>query len=54
MLIRSSHRADDESVARALLEVQHAAYAVEAALTGDDRVPPLHEDGEALRRAPLS
>ncbi|MGW9158322.1 GNAT family N-acetyltransferase [Microbacterium sp. NPDC055665] len=26
-----------------LLELQHAAYAVEAQLIGDDRIPPLHE-----------
>ena len=33
----------DETLARSLLAVQHAAYAVEAALIGDDRIPPLHE-----------
>jgi hypothetical protein len=26
-----------------MLEIQHSAYAVEAALIGDDRIPPLHE-----------
>lgn len=29
--------------ARHLLELQHHAYAVEAELIGDDRIPPLHE-----------
>ena len=33
--------------------MQREAYAVEAALIGDDRIPPLHEDLAALRAAPL-
>lgn len=33
--------------------MQRAAYAVEAALLGDDRIPPLHEDLPALVAAPL-
>ncbi|MFD9942221.1 GNAT family N-acetyltransferase [Nonomuraea sp. NPDC059023] len=37
-----------------LLDLQHAAYAIEAEIIGDDRIPPLHEDLTALRRAPLS
>ena len=35
-------------------ELQRAAYAVEAALLGDDRIPPLHESLQALRSSPLS
>jgi ribosomal protein S18 acetylase RimI-like enzyme len=36
-----------------LVRLQRAAYAVEAALIGDDRIPPLHEDAEQLRAAGL-
>ncbi|WP_431726982.1 GNAT family N-acetyltransferase [Verrucosispora sp. TAA-831] len=43
----------DETLARTLLSIQHAAYAVEASLIGDDRIPPLHETLDALRTAPL-
>jgi ribosomal protein S18 acetylase RimI-like enzyme len=43
----------DERLARALLSVQHAAYAVEASIIGDDRIPPLHETLDELRGAPL-
>ncbi|WP_422734286.1 GNAT family N-acetyltransferase [Micromonospora sp. WMMD558] len=43
----------DEALARSVLAVQHAAYAVEAALIGDDRIPPLHETVTDLRAAPL-
>ncbi len=45
--------ATDEVLARSLLAVQRAAYAVEAALIGDDRIPPLHESLADLRAAPL-
>ncbi|MGY1704689.1 GNAT family N-acetyltransferase [Geodermatophilus sp. SYSU D00697] len=44
----------DEARARELLAVQVAAYAVEAALIGDDRIPPLREDLVGLRSAGLS
>ncbi|NUW35020.1 GNAT family N-acetyltransferase [Nonomuraea sp. SMC257] len=37
-----------------LLDLQHAAYAVEAELIGDDRIPPLHETLDALRAEPLT
>ncbi|NUW45185.1 GNAT family N-acetyltransferase [Nonomuraea rhodomycinica] len=37
-----------------LLDLQHAAYAVEAELIGDDRIPPLHETLDALRAEPLA
>ncbi|SDX96271.1 Acetyltransferase (GNAT) family protein [Modestobacter sp. DSM 44400] len=45
--------ATDERVAARLLAVQRSARAVEAALIGNDRIPPLHEDVAALRAAPL-
>jgi ribosomal protein S18 acetylase RimI-like enzyme len=44
----------DEALARELLAVQAAAYAVEAELLGDDRIPPLREDLAGLRGAGLS
>ncbi|MER7458283.1 GNAT family N-acetyltransferase [Micromonospora sp. NPDC126480] len=43
----------DEALARSLLAVQHAAYAVEAAMIGDDRIPPLRETVADLREASL-
>jgi GNAT superfamily N-acetyltransferase len=51
--LRDVTPADDRELARALLRVQHAAYAVEAGLIRDDRIPPLHEDLDDLRNAPL-
>lgn len=36
-----------------LLELQHEAYAVEARLIGDDRIPPLHETASDLLSAGL-
>lgn len=36
-----------------LLRIQHAAYALEASLLGDDRIPPLHEDLADLLAQPL-
>lgn len=36
-----------------VLRLQRVAYAVEAALIGDDRIPPLHEDAAQLRAAGL-
>ncbi|MGH2351429.1 MAG: GNAT family N-acetyltransferase [Chloroflexota bacterium] len=53
MLIREVVPAADTELARALLRVQRAAYAVEAALIQDDRIPPLQEDLDELRQAPL-
>lgn len=38
----------DAGIAPRLLEVQHRAYAVEAALIGFDAIPPLQEDLAAL------
>jgi ribosomal protein S18 acetylase RimI-like enzyme len=43
----------DERLARALLSLQRAAYAVEASIIGDDRIPPLRETLDELRAAPL-
>lgn len=39
--------------ARHLWELQRNAYRVEAALIGDDRIPPLHESEHELASAPL-
>lgn len=44
---------EDLQLAHALLGVQQAAYAVEAALIGDDRIPSLHESVEELQAAKL-
>lgn len=43
----------DRELARTLLEIQHAAYALEARLILDDRIPALHEDVDDLRSAQL-
>jgi GNAT superfamily N-acetyltransferase len=53
VLIREVVPAADAELARALLQVQRAAYAVEAALIQDDRIPYLQEDLDDLRQAPL-
>ncbi len=42
------------ALAPRLLALQHAAYAVEAALIGDDRIPPLHESEQDLLEAGLT
>lgn len=52
-MIRDLAPTADNDLARDLLELQRAAYAREAALIGDDRIPPLHEALEDLVRAPL-
>jgi GNAT superfamily N-acetyltransferase len=39
--------------ARQLLDLQHNAYAVEAELIGDDRIPPLHETESDLLSSDL-
>ncbi|MGY1830504.1 GNAT family N-acetyltransferase [Geodermatophilus sp. SYSU D01180] len=54
MVVEARDPARDAGLAARLLEVQHAAYAVEARLIGDDRIPALHEDLAALRAAGLS
>ena len=38
---------------RRVLAIQHAAYAVEAALVGYDQIPPLHETLAELQSQPL-
>lgn len=43
----------EDTVAAELVRLQRAAYAVEAALVGDDRIPPLHEGPADLRAARL-
>jgi ribosomal protein S18 acetylase RimI-like enzyme len=53
VLIRDAVPAADAELARALWRVQRAAYAVEATLIQDDRIPALHEDLHDLRQAPL-
>ncbi|MGH3947888.1 MAG: GNAT family N-acetyltransferase [Pseudonocardiaceae bacterium] len=53
MLIRDVVPAADTELARALLRIQRAAYAVEAAVIQDDRIPPLHENLDDLQHARL-
>jgi GNAT superfamily N-acetyltransferase len=48
MILSSPDPALDPYVAAMLIKLQHEAYAIEAALIGDDRIPSLHEDTEAL------
>ena len=43
----------DDAVAKRVLEIQHAAYAVEARLIGHDALLPLHETVTELRSQPL-
>lgn len=43
----------DDDLAFRLQQLQREAYRVEAALIGDDRIPPLHETLAELRAAPL-
>ncbi|SCL35621.1 Acetyltransferase (GNAT) family protein [Micromonospora pallida] len=53
MDVRQLNPGVDGTVAGDLLRVQRAAYAVEAALIGDDRIPTLWESLDELRAAPL-
>lgn len=53
MLICDAVPAADAELACTLLRVQRAAYAVEATLIQDHRIPALHEDLHDLRQAPL-
>jgi len=48
MILSSPDPALDPYVAAMLLKLQLEAYAIEASLIGDDRIPTLHEDREAL------
>jgi len=43
----------EPAVLAEVLRLQRAAYAVEAALIGDDRIPPLHEDAAQVHAAGL-
>ncbi|MEU8249919.1 GNAT family N-acetyltransferase [Nonomuraea sp. NPDC048916] len=43
----------ESGIGAELLTLQRAAYAVEAELIGDDRIPPLHESLPELRSKPL-
>ena len=43
----------DDAVTRRVLEIQRAAYAVEADLVGNDAIPPLHETFAELQAQPL-
>jgi hypothetical protein len=53
MRIRLVTPGTDQEMARTLLGIQHDAYALEAALINDDRIPALHEDVEDLLAAGL-
>lgn len=53
MRIRQVNPNTEQELARALLGIQHAAYALEAALIDDDRIPALHEDVDDLLAADL-
>ena len=53
VVIERRDPADDPGLAARLLEIQHAAYAIEARLIGDDRIPPLSEDVTELVGAGL-
>lgn len=46
--------AADPATATRLLEIQRAAYLVEAALIGDDRIPALHEAVGDVQLLPVS
>lgn len=48
MIFSSPDPATDRTFARSLLALQRTSYAVEAALIGDDRLPPLQEDEHQL------
>ena len=53
MVVERRDPARDPELAARLLDLQHAAYAVEARLIGDDRIPALSEDLAALVAADL-
>lgn len=53
MRVRRIDPSRNRDLAAALLSIQRAAYQVEAALIGDDRIPQLREDLAGLRAAPL-
>jgi GNAT superfamily N-acetyltransferase len=53
MITRKLQPEEVASLAPHLLELQQRAYRVEAALIGDDRIPPLHESVQDLISAQL-
>lgn len=53
VLIQEVEPTINGDLADALLLIQHAAYAAEAALLHDTRIPPLHECVEGLRNTSL-
>lgn len=53
MITRRLRTPEVRGYAHRLLQLQHAAYAIEAALIEDDRIPPLHESEQDLLSAPL-
>jgi len=53
MRVKAIYPAGDGCLAGTLLAIQRAAYAVEASLIGNDRIPPLREEIEELCAAPL-
>ena len=53
MIVERRHPSREPALAARLLEVQHAAYAVEARLIGDEHIPALSEDLAALVAADL-
>jgi GNAT superfamily N-acetyltransferase len=48
VIVSAPDPAADPYVVAALLALQRSAYAVEATIVGDDRLPPLREDEHAL------
>lgn len=48
MIIAAPDPATDRAFARTLLDVQHRAYAIEAELIGESRIPPLLDDEATL------
>lgn len=48
MILAAPDPALDPWFARELLQLQHAAYRLEAELVGDDRLPPLQSDADTL------
>ncbi|RBY97312.1 GNAT family N-acetyltransferase [Blastococcus sp. TF02-8] len=52
-VVLARHPREDDDLATALWRLQRAAYAVEAELIGDDRIPALHEGVGDLASAPL-
>jgi ribosomal protein S18 acetylase RimI-like enzyme len=54
VVVQTIDPAADGELAERLLAVQHAAYAVEAAIIGDDGIPPLHETLPELVAAGLT